>query len=184
MTVAPRKMAVMASRRVLSCCWLTVVLLGACGSDSTNPGGGSSGPPPHVPDYIDLDVCASITEAMSLSFSGECSTCCKNAGFVDSSSINEDKCTCGNMPDSGGSTVCASQIASSDSCSACCDGAGYSIHFWIQGNSCQCNGKSDDTVCAGSAGDDGACARCCLGNGFLGFVFIGIGTPSCSCHGK
>jgi hypothetical protein len=39
-------------------------------------------------------------------------------------------------------------------------------------------------VCAGSAGDADTCARCCLGNGFLGFGFIGLGTPSCSCHGK
>jgi hypothetical protein len=180
-------MASMTSRKVLSCSWLTVVLLGACGSDSkpgTASDGGPSGPPPRVPDYIDLDVCARITESTSSSFSGECSSCCRNAGFQDSSSINDDKCTCGNMPDSGGGTVCASQMGSSDACSACCDGAGYSIHFWIQGMSCQCNGKNNDTVCAGSAGDANACAHCCLGNGFLGFGFVGIGGPTCSCHGK
>jgi len=165
-----------------------VVLVGACGSDPA-PGAaasdaGSSGPPGQVPGYIDLDVCAHIAEATSLSFSGECTSCCSNAGFEDSSSINDDKCTCGNMPDSGGGTVCAPQIANSDACSACCDGAGYSIHFWIQGMSCKCEGKNNDTVCASSVSDASVCADCCLANGFLAYGFFGIGTASCTCRGK
>lgn len=173
----------MTSRMVLSCISIGVFTLGACGSDDGGGAPGSGGAPGTVPSYINLDVCAHIVETMSLSFSNECGSCCQNAGYVDSSSINDDKCTCGNMPDSGGATVCASQTASSDACSACCNGAGYAINLWVGGTSCECNGKTNDTVCAGSTSDSNACAHCCLGNGFLGFAFVGIG-PSCSCHGK
>jgi hypothetical protein len=162
---------------------VAVFLLGACGSDSA-PGGTPPPPSGQVPDYIDVGVCAQITEATSLSFSGECSTCCQNAGFEDSSSINDDKCTCGNMPDSGGGTVCASQNATSDACGACCTGADYTINFWIDGQSCLCNGKKNRTVCASAVSDADACAHCCLGNGFLGFGFIGTTGRSCTCHGK
>lgn len=174
---------------VLSGASLALVFAGACGSDSNAPSsssdGGHSSPPPSVPAYIDLDVCAHIVETMSGSFSGECSACCRTAGFEDSSSINDDKCTCGNMPDSGGGTVCASQSSTSDACGACCDSAGYAITFFIGGNTCRCNGKNNDTVCASAVSDSNVCAHCCLGNGFLGFGFIGIGgSPTCSCHGK
>jgi hypothetical protein len=174
----------MHSPAVVSSVALALGLLGACGSDSNTPASSVGGPPGTPPGYIDIDVCAQITEATSLSFSGECSSCCANAGFTDSSSINADKCTCGNMPDSGGGTVCASQMSSSDACSTCCTNAGFLRNLWIGGTSCECNGKQNDSVCAGSTSDASVCAQCCLANGFLGYGFFGISTASCSCHGK
>ena len=154
---------------------------GGCSSDASSAGAPS---PVHAPDNFDLDVCAHIVESGSLSFSGECDTCCQNAGFSDSSGINDDKCTCANLPAGEGKTICTSQTASADACSGCCTGAHYSVYVWLGDTSCECAAKTDETVCAGSASDSALCAHCCLDQGFLGFGYIGIGTPSCSCSGK
>jgi len=166
--------------------------LSACAGDSEDgdDGGGddegvdwsTANPPPN----IDITSCADIRD---FDDGSECSACCTAAGFPSSSSLYDDRCTCGSPRDDMRDTVCtaAADPASGTPCQTCCSEAGFSGYAYFGGAmtaSCSCFGHNDDDVCVGSLQEptpDEACFLCCLNHGFIGAGYSGFGEETCSC---
>jgi hypothetical protein len=158
----------------------------ACSCGDPDEPAGETDAPLTVPDFIDVDVCAHLVrdEADGLGPLEQCSSCCEAAAYADSGFINEDRCTCGNLPDSDGDSVCVDQFDTSDACSQCCDANSYLVNSWIGGNACTCDRRVDLQSCAQSGADGSACERCCLEQGYLETSYSTFDTPKCRCFGK
>ncbi len=176
--------------RSLSGAFIVALLVAACGSsddDDDDPSGttGRAWSDVTVPANIDVESCKSESQTY-MNGKSPCHDCCTAAGFSTSSGIADDHCTCGNPPNDGRDTVCASETATGDVCGACCDAAGFTGHGWAGGTSpsCQCFGWTDSEVCSAALQDSDpaeACAMCCVEQGFISMGYLGIGERECSC---
>ncbi len=174
--------------RVVSACFVALLLAGCGGSDdddSNGTGSSSDWSQVTVPSNIDATSCKAESSTY-MNGSSPCHDCCEALSFSTSSTIFDDHCTCGNDLDDGRDSVCASETATSDACETCCEGAGFSGHGWVGGTSplCQCFGKSDREICAATVAQPNpgdACAMCCVEQGYVSMAYVGIGEPECNC---
>jgi hypothetical protein len=152
-----------------------------CLSDSAN----SSGCDLHPPPYINVDLCAQLTDDGTSSADSACIGCCQDGGYGDSSFIHNNQCTCAELPTYSNTVTCADQVATTSACGDCCQAVGYGRWSWSPAL-CTCQGQLDNAeICAATATmaiPKDACPNCCINNGYLGVNFFALGRQ-CTCTG-